>query len=90
MRSVRAVQVLFSGVLAAAAFLEINLLLWGKGDRPSVTGTYDSNDIAFVMVWRFPLAATWFLRGRGPYRYIAGLISALAVVTILWTASRAV
>jgi len=62
----------------------------GKGDRPHVTGTYDSNDIAFVMVCGFPLGAIWFLRGRGFARYIAGLISALTVVAVLLTRSRAV
>jgi O-antigen ligase len=87
-RSARAVQALFSGVLAAMVFLEISLMLWGTGDRPLVTATYDSNDIAFVMVCGFPVGAMWFLRGRGPGRYIAGLISALAVVTVLLTRSR--
>src|SRR5438445_1876594 len=37
-KSGRAVQVLFSGVLAAMVFLEISLMLWRKGDRPHVTG----------------------------------------------------
>ncbi|TMK82137.1 MAG: hypothetical protein E6G47_01260 [Actinobacteria bacterium] len=87
-RSARAVQMLFWSVLAAMVFLEISLMLWGKGDRPHVTGTYDSNDIAFVMVCGFPLGAMWFLRGRGFARYIAGLISALAVVAVLLTRSR--
>jgi O-antigen ligase len=87
-RSARAVQSLFWGVLAAMVFLEIGLMLWGKGDRPQVTQTYDANDIAFVMVCGFPLGAMWFLRGRGPGRYIAGVISALAVVTVVLTRSR--
>ncbi len=87
-RSARAVQILFWGVLAAMVFLEISLMLWGKGDRPHVTATYDSNDIAFVMVCGFPLGAMWFLRGRGPGRYVAGLIAALAVVAVLLTRSR--
>ena len=69
-RSARAVQTLFWSVLAAMVFLEISLMLWGKGDRPHVTGTYDSNDIAFVMVCGFPLGAMWFLRGShlSPHR----------------------
>lgn len=87
-RSARAVQALFWGVLAAMVFLEITLMLWGTGDRPKVTATYDSNDIAFVMVCGFPFGAMWFLRGRGLGRYLAGLVSALAVVTILLTRSR--
>jgi O-antigen ligase len=87
-RSARAVQVLFWGVLAAMLYLEIGLMLWGEGDRPKVTGTYDPNDIAFVMVCGFPLGAMWLLRGRGPGRYFAGLVSALAVVTVLLTRSR--
>jgi O-antigen ligase len=87
-RSARAVQALFLGVLAAMVFLEISLMLWGTGDRPKVTATYDSNDIAFVMVCGFPFGAMWFLRGRGMGRYLAGLISALAVVTVLLTRSR--
>ena len=87
-RSARGVQMLFWGVLAAMVFLEISLMLWGSGDRPRVTGTYDSNDIALVMVCGFPLGAVWFLRGRGFARYIAGLISVFAVVTVLLTRSR--
>lgn len=87
-RSARSVQIVLGGFLAAMLFLEVALMLWGKGDRPYVTNTYDSNDIAFVMVCGFPLAATWFLRGRGVGRYVAGLISAVAVVTVLLTRSR--
>ena len=87
-RSARAVQILLYGLLAAMLLLEISLMLWGKGDRLLVTNTYDSNDIAFIMVCGFPLGAMWFLRGRGPGRYIAALTSALAVTTILLTRSR--
>ncbi len=87
-RSTGAIQTLISAVLAAMLFLEVNLMLWGSGDRPQVTGTYDANDIAFIMVCGFPLGAMWFLRGRGPGRYIAGLTSALAVITVIRTDSR--
>jgi len=87
-RSALAVQTVFSGVLAAMALLEIGIILWGAGERQYVSGTYDSNDIAFVMVCGFPLGIMWFLRGRGPARYIAGIISALAVITVLRTGSR--
>jgi O-antigen ligase len=87
-KSARSIQIVLCGVLAAMLFLEITLMLWGKGDRPYVTRTYDSNDIAFIMVCGFPLSAMWFLRTRGAGRYIAGVISALAVVTVLQTRSR--
>jgi O-antigen ligase len=87
-KSARSIQIVLWGVLAAMLVLEITLMLWGKGDRPQVTNTYDSNDIAFVMVCGFPLGVVGFLHGRGPGRYIAGLISALAVVAVLLTRSR--
>ena len=87
-KSARAVQIFFYGILAALLFLEVSLMLWGSGDRPYVTRTYDSNDIAFILVCGFPLGAVWFLRGRGPARYVAGLTSALAVIAILLTRSR--
>jgi O-antigen ligase len=87
-KSVRALQLLLSGVLAAMFVLEISLILWGRGDRPYVTATYDSNDLAFIMVCGFPIAATWLSRGHGPLRYVAGLVSALAVLTVVLTRSR--
>ncbi|HVN32091.1 MAG TPA: O-antigen ligase family protein [Thermoanaerobaculaceae bacterium] len=87
-RSTRSVQIVLVGILAAMLFLEIALMLWGKGDRPQVTNTYDSNDIAFVMVCGLPIGVLWFLRGRGLGRYIAGFVAALAVLTVLHTRSR--
>jgi O-antigen ligase len=86
--SARAVQICLYGFLAAMVLIQISLLLWGEGDRPLVTNTYDSNDIAFIMVCGFPLGVMWFLHGRGPGRYIAAFTSALAVNTVLLTRSR--
>jgi O-antigen ligase len=86
--SERAVRLLLGAVLVAMAVVAIRLVLWGSGARPMVTGTYDSNDIAFIMVCGFPLAFNWFLSGSGIRRYVAGICSALAVITIVRTGSR--
>jgi O-antigen ligase len=88
-RSARDVRILVWAVLAAMLFLSIGLIGWGEGTRLHITSTYDANDIAFVMVTGFPLAAIWCLKGRGPSRALAGLTAALAVVTIVLTQSRA-
>ena len=87
-RSVRSVKVLTWAILAALVSLEFGLLSWGTGIRPRITDTYDSNDLAFVMVLGIPLAAMWGLRARGLLRYAAAAIFGLGVLTIVSTRSR--
>jgi O-antigen ligase len=87
-RSMRSVKAMVWALFLALLSLEVGLVLWGTGARPEITQTYDANDLGFVMVTGFPLAAMWAMRDRSPLRYLAGLIAALAVVTVIMTRSR--
>jgi O-antigen ligase len=61
---------------------------FSQSERVSVTGTYDTNDLAFVMVCAIPLATLWFFRGRPVGNYLARATAMLAILTIIRTSSR--
>jgi O-antigen ligase len=76
------------GILAGVLLLQLQGLFLNTQDRLQVTGMYDPNDIAFVMVCALPLAAFLFVMGKGVQRYVAGAATALAILMIIMTRSR--
>jgi hypothetical protein len=82
--------VLQSAILAGAGGLNAQSGALGaaEGNRASVTGTYDPNDIAFIMTCVLPLAFFRALSARGVTRYIAGGIGFLCIVITMRTGSR--
>jgi len=75
-----------------AGYGELNaqtgLMLAAGGSRASVTGTYDPNDIAFLMACVLPLGFFRAVSARGVARLIAGAAAFLCVVVAIKTESR--
>jgi hypothetical protein len=100
-RSPRHVTTIMWAVVAAALLLQSAILAGygglnaqtgvvgaAEGNRASVTGTYDPNDIAFVMACVLPLAFFRAVSARGVSRYIAGTVAFLCIVAAMRTGSR--
>lgn len=77
-------------ILAGYGGLDVSTgaLRSAQGARASVTGTYDPNDIAFVMACVLPLAFFRAVSSRGVARYMAGAVAFLCIVTTIRTGSR--
>lgn len=89
-RSEGDLRVLLAGFLIAIVRLGA-WALWsasGPGGRVQVTQTYDTNDLAFIIVCATPLAIVCCLRARGLVRLLAGASFALGSVTVVLTGSR--
>jgi O-antigen ligase len=82
-RSPRDAVVMVWGGLTAALFLEVTTL-WGAQAQDS----YDRNDTALVMICALPLAASQILARRGVRRWVAAVVAALAVGTVIHGGSR--
>ena len=100
-RSPRHVTTIMWAAVAAALLLQFAILAGAgglntqsgalgaaEGNRASVTGSYDPNDIAFIMTCVLPLAFFRALSARGVTRYMAGGIGFLCVVITMRTGSR--
>ncbi len=74
--------------VGSAAALELGVFLFNVKERVRITGTYDPNDLAFVMVCALPVAITLLLVERGLWRYAMIPIVLLGLVTIIMTKSR--
>ena len=74
--------------VGSAAALELGVLLFNVKERVRITGMYDPNDLAFVMVCTLPVAITLLMLERGFWRYAMIAIVPLALVTIIMTKSR--
>jgi hypothetical protein len=100
-RSPRHVTTMVWSVMVAALLIQYAILM-GYGplnaqtgavgdsevNRAWVTGTYDPNDIAFVMACVLPLAYFRAVSTRGVARYVAWAVAFLCIVTTIKTGSR--
>lgn len=74
--------------LAAVAGLAFVALAQGRSGRNLVTQSYDSNDLAFVMVCGIPLAILLMFSERGRRRWILPIVVLLGILTVILTKSR--
>ena len=74
--------------LVAIGGLAFVALIGGGTGRVLVTQSYDTNDLALVMVCGIPLAVMLMLAERGPLRWILPLIALLGTLTVIHTKSR--
>ena len=88
-RSRRDIKWLVGALLAAAMGLQLWALTLGAEERVSVTGTYDSNDLALVVVCTIPIGAFLLVYTRSIQRYLAGAVVLSGVVVVVLTTSRA-
>jgi O-antigen ligase len=88
--AVAAALLLQSSVLAGHGGLnaQTGALEVSEGNRAWVTGTYDPNDIAFIMACVLPLAFFRAVSAKGVARYVAGAVAFLCIVTTIKTGSR--
>ena len=79
-----------AGLVAAAALLAGQLLAQGRmsGDRLTSIGAFDSNDIAALLAFVFPLALGLTVRASGLTRIIGIVAVPVSLATIAATASR--
>jgi O-antigen ligase len=87
-RSLRDIRWLVWAQLAAAMSLQLWALAAGSVERLSVTETYDSNDLAFVVVCTIPLGAFLLVYTRSVQRYLAGAVVLSGVTVVVLTSSR--
>jgi O-antigen ligase len=74
--------------VGSVGVLELGVLLFNVKERVRITGTYDPNDLAFVMVCALPMAIMLMLVERGALRYAMLPVVLLGLVTIIMTKSR--
>lgn len=79
-----------AGLVGAATVLALQLLAHGRmsGDRLTSIGAFDSNDIAALLAFVFPLALGLAVRSRGLMRVIGIAALPVSLATIAATASR--
>lgn len=79
-----------ASLVGAAALLAIQLLAQGQmsGDRLTSIGAFDSNDIAALLAFAFPLALGLAIRSTGLIRFIGIAAVPISLATIAATASR--
>ncbi len=87
-RGLRELRYLVWAFVGSVAALELGVLLFNVQERVRITGTYDPNDLAFVMVCTLPMAIMLLMVERGPRRYAMIPIVLLGLVTIIMTKSR--
>lgn len=74
--------------VGAHAALEVGVLFLNVRERASVTGTYDPNDLAFVMVCALPMAVMLLVVERGWRRYLMAPVVVAGLLSIIMTKSR--
>jgi O-antigen ligase len=74
--------------VAALGCLELAAFLAKAQGRIWITGTYDPNDLAFMVVSILPIAIALFPVARGTVRFILSGVIGLAFLTIIMTQSR--
>jgi len=74
--------------VGSVAALELGVLLFNVKERVRITGTYDPNDLAFVMVCALPMTIMLLMLEQGLRRYAMIPIALLGLVTIIMTKSR--
>jgi len=79
-----------AAIVGAAGALAFQLLAQGRmnGGRLTSIGAFDSNDIAALLAFIFPLALGLAIRTRGPVQLIGIVTAPAALATIAATASR--
>jgi len=88
-RTLPEVRALVVAGFAAALLIEIGEIVHPSPERDKLlVGTYDANDVAFVLVCLLPLASAFFARTRESTRWIAAAAAILAVAAIVLTRSR--
>ncbi|MEA2626534.1 MAG: hypothetical protein QOD06_2579 [Candidatus Binatota bacterium] len=84
-RSVREARIAVWSLLLAVFVLELGVVFMGA---ERLSGTYDRNDIAFVVACTLPLSGMLFADGAGAGKWLAGAIALLAAPTMVATQSR--
>jgi O-antigen ligase len=87
-RTLSELRYLVMGFVGAIASLGGGVLFLNVQERARITGTYDPNDLAFVVVCALPVAVVLLLAERGFTRYAMIPIIMLGLVTIIATKSR--
>jgi O-antigen ligase len=87
-RSAREAYRVIWALLAAVLVLGLMLRPSGGFERVTVSGTYDANDLAFVMICTLPVAASLFTSEKGLRRAAAGIVALLAVLSVVRSGSR--
>jgi O-antigen ligase len=87
-RNLRELRYIVWAFVGSIAALELGVLLFNVKERVRITGTYDPNDLAFVMVCALPMTIMLLLVERGLLRYGMLPVVALSLVTIIMTKSR--
>lgn len=86
--SVHDVRRILRCLIVAGALLTMTTLIGYQGGRASLTSSYDTNDLAYVLVTIFPIALAFALAARG-WKRLAWLGLTLAMLaTVLLTQSR--
>lgn len=85
LKELRCVVLAFVGSIAA---LELGVIFLNVKERARVTGSYDPNDLAFVMVCAIPVAVMLLQIERGLWRHAMIPVVMLGLVAIIMTKSR--
>lgn len=87
-RTPREVRLLLWAFIGGAIVLEIGVVFFNAAERAQMSGTYDPNDLAFIMVCSIPIMALLMVAERGRLRYVLLPALVLALLTIILTKSR--
>ena len=81
-------ETLIVSLCVSATLLGIAAIVNYDGARAEASGTYDTNDLAYVLVTTFPLVLALALDGRGFRRILFAGMAAAVLVAALITESR--
>ena len=84
----RSVRRLSATIAVAGGALAVTALLFYSGGRAAVRSSYDTNDLAYVLVAALPIAYGLAVTSKGPRRTLWLALCAAFVVTVILTGSR--
>lgn len=84
----RSIRRLSSAIVIAAGALAVTALLSYSGGRAEVQSSYDTNDLAYVLVTILPIAYGIALTSTGSRRLLWLALCVVSVITVILTGSR--
>lgn len=75
-------------LLATATLLAFCAIMFSSGGRIAAGISYDTNDLAYVLVTTVPISIAFWMTSKGRAKVIYGAIMAMLVIAVLLTQSR--
>ena len=84
----RSIRLLSSAIFVAAGMLAATALLTYSGGRAAVQSSYDTNDLAYVLVASLPIGYGIAVTSEGKRRLLWLTVCVVSIITVILTGSR--